>query len=54
MVDRRERRMDCGQLPRSDERADGADVCGNFIINVTGYREWRREADVIKAENNKT
>ena len=24
-----------------------------FIINVTGYREWRREADIVKAENNK-
>ena len=22
-----------------------------FIINVTGYREWRREADIVKAEN---
>lgn len=24
-----------------------------FIINVTGYKEWRKEADIIKAENNK-
>lgn len=24
-----------------------------FIINVTGYREWRKEADIIKAENKK-
>ena len=22
-----------------------------FIINVTGYREWRKEADIVKAEN---
>lgn len=24
-----------------------------FVINVTGYREWRKEADIVKAENNK-
>jgi hypothetical protein len=24
-----------------------------FIINVTGYREWRKEADIVKAENKK-